>query len=162
VFDLPVHQQKLRHRLIRWLRLHGFGYLQDSVWITPDPVEAISESLKPFRDDAESFTILDCRCAKGFRDSSLVMGAWPFEGINEKYKQYERFAAGATKTLKGKPMHPRDLFGLLRTERQMWAAAFDLDPLLPMTLWPKKYEGHRAWQTRTGLLHLLQRQAGAK
>jgi phenylacetic acid degradation operon negative regulatory protein len=157
IFDLPVGQQRARSSLIRWLRSNGFGYLQDSVWISPDPVDAIAKTLKPFRDDAASFTVLRCQCESGFANASLVVGAWPFEGINEGYRRYIEFASAAKARLKGSSLHPRDLFELIRKERKAWADAFDLDPLLPMPLWPKQYEGHRAWEKRRELMGLLQR-----
>src|SRR6266581_1746092 len=37
IFDLPASQMELRQRLWRWLRSQRFGYLQQSVWISPDP-----------------------------------------------------------------------------------------------------------------------------
>ena len=39
VFDLPEAKNKLRVRLRRFLQEQHFGYLQNSVWITPDPLE---------------------------------------------------------------------------------------------------------------------------
>src|SRR5881396_3327041 len=47
LFDLPARDQKLRLRLWRWLRTHRFGYLQLSVWLTPD---AIDEAHFPLQD----------------------------------------------------------------------------------------------------------------
>jgi phenylacetic acid degradation operon negative regulatory protein len=158
VFDLPIHQQKLRVSLLRWLRRNGFGYLQDSVWITPDPVDKVAEALKGFRDDVESFTILECRCAKGFNNSALVTGAWPFEALGESYRAYIEFADATTKRLRKEQIHPREVFALLRKEREAWAKAFDADPLLPRALWPDGYGGPRAWRARQGLLRTLGQQ----
>jgi phenylacetic acid degradation operon negative regulatory protein len=155
VFDLPVGQQRARVQLIRWLRQQRFGYLQDSVWITPDPVEEVSAAVERFRDDAESFTILECRCAKGFANASLVAGAWPFGQIQRAYEVYREFASQALKRLDQPALHPRELFALLREERRQWLAAVHLDPLLPRSLWPAKYEGARVWQIRCGLLRKL-------
>ena len=120
IFDLPVEQQKVRFKLIRWLRRNGFGYLQDSVWISPDPVKEIAGAMKGFTGDAEAFMILESRCAPGFSDSTLVKGAWPFAKINEEYSAYERFAVSAIRRLHREKLHPRDLFILLREERQEW------------------------------------------
>jgi phenylacetic acid degradation operon negative regulatory protein len=154
VFDLPMREHMHRPKLIRWLRRNGFGYLQDSVWITPDSVDDLSETLKSFRDDAEAFTILECHCAPGFANSALVKGAWPFSLINESYRAYKQFSSEATKTLRKGKLHPRDLFILLRSERAHWAKAFVLDPLLPLPLWPADYEGRRAWEMRKELLRI--------
>jgi phenylacetic acid degradation operon negative regulatory protein len=38
LFDIPLGRDVHRVRLRRYLRQKGFGYLQNSVWISPDPV----------------------------------------------------------------------------------------------------------------------------
>jgi DNA-binding transcriptional regulator PaaX len=155
-----VGQQRARSALIRWLRANGFGYLQDSVWITPDAVDGVAKTLQPFRDDAASFTVLLSRCAPGFTNASLVTGAWPWAMIHDRYQRYLDFAATAKKALQGSPMHPRELFAWIRRERGIWSEAFDLDPFLPRELWPKDYLGERARDGRVRLLGLLKRHAG--
>jgi DNA-binding transcriptional regulator PaaX len=132
------------------------------VWISPDPVADMADTLKQFRDDAESFTILECRCTRGFADSALVKAAWPFAKINDAYRAYEKFTLDATQQLQKTRLHPRELFGLIRTDRAMWRAAFQLDPLLPLPLWPAEYQGRRAWEARKSLLRLAASQLGAK
>ncbi len=155
VFDLPVERRRERKLLIRWFRQHGFGYLQDSVWISPDPVADVIEAIGKYRDNAEAFTILQSHCAPGFTDSSLVGGAWQFGVINEKYRAHMKFAATCLKRCEREQLHPRDLFALLRQERMLWSCAFGLDPLLPIQLWPSDYEGQRAWKVRGELLRAL-------
>lgn len=162
VFDLPLERQRSRATLIRWLRQNGFGYLQDSVWITPDPVKHLTKSLKQFRDDVEAVMLMESRCASGYRDASLVKGAWRFEAIQEGYQSYLQFASEAKQRLSGPPLHPRDLFALLREERAWWMAAFALDPLLPRRLWPSDYMGPRAWKSRQELLRLTAAHARSK
>src|SRR5205823_12666002 len=39
IFDVPMGQNAQRERLRRYLRDKDFGYLQNSVWITADPLE---------------------------------------------------------------------------------------------------------------------------
>jgi DNA-binding transcriptional regulator PaaX len=38
LFDVPIGQDSMRNKLRARLRSRGFGYLQNSVWITPDPL----------------------------------------------------------------------------------------------------------------------------
>jgi hypothetical protein len=45
LFDVPTGQNAQRERLRRYLRDKGFGYLQNSVWISPDPLTAEREVL---------------------------------------------------------------------------------------------------------------------
>lgn len=157
VFDLPLTHQRARKPLLRWLRQRGFGYLQDSVWINPHPVNDIAESLKPFHKDVESFTILESRCALGFSDRWLVRGAWSFDEIDRRYRAYLQAANLWKRRLEGAPLHPRELFPLLREERKLWVAAVCIDPLLPKELWPHGYVGYRAWQMRSSMLKLTTR-----
>lgn len=39
IFDVPIRRNAQRERLRRYLRARNFGCLQNSVWITPDPME---------------------------------------------------------------------------------------------------------------------------
>lgn len=155
IFDLPAKHKRTRQRLIRWLRQNRFGYLQDSVWIRPDPVKDVTEAVQDFRNNAESFTILQSRCVTGFSDAALVRAAWAFGTIREGYEGYLQFVASACLQLKEGQPHPRDLFGLLRDERLRWSAAFQADPLLPRVLWPDDYNGEKAWRGRRQLLRAL-------
>jgi phenylacetic acid degradation operon negative regulatory protein len=155
VFDLPVEHRQARDSLLRWLKHHRFGYLQDSVWISPDPITEMAHALEGFRDDAEAFTLLECRCVKGFSDAALVGAAWLFEHIKDSYGDYLRFATRALKETGSAVLHPQRLFELLREERRLWLAAFNHDPLLPGALWPQGYNGPQAQQTRDRLLRTL-------
>jgi phenylacetic acid degradation operon negative regulatory protein len=154
VFDLPTPRHKERSSLIRWLRRNGFGYLQDSVWISPHAVPDLAQKLKRVREDAEMCSVLECRPAAGFSDKALVNGAWPFGEIGKRQRAYREFAENAIRTLRAGRVHPRDLFTLLHTERRQWSEALEFDPLLPIALWPGDYEGQRAWQLRKDLLRL--------
>ena len=45
LFDVPIAQNSHRKRLRRYLQDRGFGYLQGSVWVSPDPLEEERKSL---------------------------------------------------------------------------------------------------------------------
>jgi len=154
VFDLPVSQGRVRARLLRWLRQNGFGYLQDSVWIHPDPVSEIADVLKDFRDDVESFTILEAHCCGGHKSTTLVRGAWRFDQINKRYEAYLRQADGLLqRALPGQDK--ASLCRRLREQRRTWAAAVAMDPLLPRELLPADYLGQRAWQAHRKVMGRL-------
>ena len=142
LFDLPAQQHKVRQRLWRWLRANHFGYLQNSVWIHPDPVPEVVAALGSFRDDVESFTVMEATCVAGAPDSSVVNGAWDFDELNQRYHAY----LGAVKQPQGRTRGTRHAW--LQQERLAWWHAVSLDPLLPRPLWPKGYLGGKAWQTR--------------
>jgi DNA-binding transcriptional regulator PaaX len=163
VFDLPVGpgHRRMRIALLRWLRNQGFGYLQDSVWIRPDPVDTTSKALKELGNDAGMLTVLESRCVKGFTDAALVKAAWPFEEIERGYRQYEESAAFERKRLLKGNLRPQDLFSMLRREQVLWKAVFFSDPLLPRCLWPANYRGASAWHIRSKLIPEIGRQITA-
>ncbi|MBM3858753.1 MAG: hypothetical protein FJ395_03780 [Verrucomicrobia bacterium] len=151
LFDLPQHQRRARIRLWRWLRQKGFGYLQQSVWVCPDPVDELSEALRDFRDDVESLIIMEARCGAGYSDDAIVRGAWDFEEINRRQEAYLSTATLSDAERKHFAASPAELGAWLRRERIAWQHALSLDPLLPRALWPKRYRGETAWQTRSEL-----------
>lgn len=141
LFDLPARRKQLRQRLWRWLRENHFGYLQNSVWITPDPVTEVLEAIQEFRNDVESFTVMESRCCGGRSDESIVEGAWDFEAIHDRYRDY--LALPKPPTVAG-----AELTEWLHRERVAWMRAVELDPFLPRALLPKDYPGAKAWEVR--------------
>ena len=63
--DVPTGQNAQRERLRRYLRDQGFGYLQNSVWITPDPLAEEQQILGGGKINVESLLLLEVRpCAR--------------------------------------------------------------------------------------------------
>ena len=156
LFDVPMEQHVLRNRLRRYLRTHGFGYLQGSVWITPDPVHGEREILTGGKINVESLLLLEARPCSGESDAEIAAGAWDFGAINSHYARYLKLLDQRP----DEPLRDNTAAGLLQrwaaAERATWLAAVEIDPLLPKRLLPPDYLGCRAWQRRIEVL----RQAG--
>ncbi len=148
LFDLPSHRKKVRIQLWRWLRANGFGYLQNSVWIHPDPVGKLADALAEWRDDVESFVLMEATCCPGYSDAAIVAGAWDFEEINRRLRGYIQTATLTSRDLACLREKPSALPGWITQDRIAWRHALELDPLLPRALWPSGYEGERAWNTK--------------
>ena len=155
IFDLPVGRQSVRQRLLRWLRQNGFGYLQNSVWIHPDPMTELSEALQDYREDVESLTIMEAQCCAGYSNESIVRGAWDFPEINRRYAAYQDGFGKHAPTIAVGRMGLAVASQWLRAERIAWEHAFSLDPLLPRSLLPEGYQGVAAWQARRRVLRAL-------
>jgi phenylacetic acid degradation operon negative regulatory protein len=155
LFDLPIGRPAVRTRLWRWLRDNGFGYLQQSLWVHPHPVKELLGALEDFRDDVETFLLMEARCCAGYSDEAVVQGAWDFEEINRRHEAYQsaaRLDAGSARQL----LASADKFsGWLRSERIAWHYALSADPLLPRVLWPKGYRGEASWEARKRAFNLL-------
>jgi len=140
LFDLPVPQTQLRQRLLRVLRRSHFGYLQKSVWITPDAAVAVTGLLGEAKVQPEAFMIIEGRPAGGEADAQIIGAAWDFPEINRRYEVYERFV----RQLPRKAALP----GWARRENVLWHDAANLDPMLPMALLPPGYRGQEALKAR--------------
>ena len=150
LFDLPISHNTERVRLRRCLRDNGFGYLQNSVWITPDSLDEKTHLFRGAKIDVESLILWDARPCAGESDAEIVLGAWDFDRINEFYRQHLQI-------LKEKPNRKgaADALALRRwatAEREAWSKAIKLDPLLPQRLLPSGYQGQRAWERRIEVL----------
>jgi phenylacetic acid degradation operon negative regulatory protein len=152
LFDVPVRQNARREKLRRYLRSRGFGCLQGSVWITPDPVREERDLLVGTEVNVASLLFLEAKPCSGETDAQIVAGAWEFGGINRRYASYLQL-------LDKRPAdEPRDASSVARllqwvtNERRSWLAAVTTDPLLPERLLPRGYVGREAWERRTQAL----------
>jgi phenylacetic acid degradation operon negative regulatory protein len=141
IFDLPTDRVALRRKLLRVLRSHQFGYLQNSVWVTPDPAINVRATLGEAKAQPETFLVLEGRPAAGETDREIVASAWNFVLINRRYEQYFLLHQ------KSPPIGPR-LSEWCRRENAAWKAATHLDPFLPASLLPPGYLGNEAFQRR--------------
>jgi DNA-binding transcriptional regulator PaaX len=151
LFDLPVHRTNERQQLLRVLRRNQFGYLQKSVWITPDAAVAVTGLLGEAKVQPDAFLIIESRPAAGETDAEIVDAAWDFAEINRRYDIYERFVKQLPRATA--------LAGWARRENALWKAAVNLDPMLPIALLPAGYRGREALQARKRVFAQL---AGSK
>ena len=152
LFDVPTGQNAQRERLRRYLRAKGFGYLQNSVWITPDPLEEEKQILGGGRINVESLLLLEARPCAGESDTEIVAGAWDFERINRRYAKYLKVLEERPTPSLRSERGAKALLSWATTERQTWLDAVTNDPLLPARLLPSGYLGARAWERRVKVL----------
>ena len=156
LFDVPTSQNARRERLRRYLRDRGFGWLQNSVWVTPDPLEKENEILGDAAINVESLLLLEARPCAGESDAEIVAGAWDFERINRAYARHLRVLDERPTGALRDEVVAKALRRWAVAERQAWLDAVSADPLLPERLLPLAYTGKQAWQRRVEVL----RQAG--
>ena len=148
LFDLPNEKSKLRNQLRNQLRQRGFGWLQDSVWISPDPLDTGKAQLAGSLVNVESLLFLKARPDAGESDAEIVAGAWDFERINQLYADHLKVLLSCpTKAVRDEAA--AKLFReWAERERLTWQAAVAEDPLLPEPLLPPGYLGREAWRAR--------------
>ncbi len=148
LFDMPEDRNTERVRLRRFLRDRGFGYLQNSVWITPDPLDVVAPELTTVGGDVEKLLTLQSRPCCGESDEAIVCGAWDFNLINERYRLYlkvlEEFPAPEVL----RDGNPDTFSQWVGKERLAWLDALSVDPMLPARLLPSDYLGLQAWKQR--------------
>jgi phenylacetic acid degradation operon negative regulatory protein len=148
LFDVPMGQSAHRERLRRYLRGRAFGCLQDSVWITPDPVAGEREVLAGGAVNVESLVILEARPCAGESDADLVAGSWDFERVNRGYERHRKVLEQRPDGPLGSLAAAQSLRRWAAREREAWREVITLDPLLPERLLPPNYAGREAWQRR--------------
>ncbi len=149
IFDVPTSKNAERVRLRRYLRERGFGCLQKSVWITPDPLDDEKSILRDGAINVQTLVLLEALTCAGESDEQIITGAWDFEEINARYASHLHFLGERPSG----ELTTRALSEALRAwaqkERQLWLYAASIDPLLPDCLLPKSYRGKQAWEART-------------
>ena len=158
LFDVPVARDSHRRRLRRYLHDRGFGCLQGSVWVTPDPLEAERQILVGAKIDVGSLLLLDARPCAGESDAEIVAGAWDFERINRRYSRLMKILDERPGADLRSDAAAKSLLRWATAEREAWLDAVTNDPLLPERLLPSGYLGQTAWQRRIEAF----RQAGAQ
>jgi phenylacetic acid degradation operon negative regulatory protein len=152
LFDLPTSHNAQRTRLRRYLRQKGFGYLQDSVWITPNALTDEILLLRGARINVEALILLEAQPCAGESDAEIVKGAWDFDRINQLYARQIKVLNEKPSGKLAKSGDARALRHWAWAERKAWLEAVSSDPLLPRQLLPPTYLGERAWQRRIKVL----------
>jgi len=143
LFDVPTARNSHRK---------GFGYLQNSVWITPDSLEEQRQILVDGKINVESLILMEARPCAGESDAEIVAGAWDFRDINRHYARHinilDERPAGALEN----EAAARTLLRWEAAEHEAWLEAVTSDPLLPERLLPPDYLGQQAWRRRVEVL----------
>ena len=158
LFDVPQKKASVRARLRRSLAERGFGYLQNSVWITPDPLGGERQALGAAQVDVESLLLMEARPCAGESDAQIVAGAWNFAAINEGYEAHAAVLSSLPQSLLRDEAAAKRLHHWLREERLAWLEVARLDPFLPERLHPPGYRGMKAWKRRREVLSQAGRQ----
>jgi DNA-binding transcriptional regulator PaaX len=158
LFDVPTGQNARRERLRRYLRDKGFGYLQNSVWISPDMLNEERQILGGGKINVESLVLLEARPCAGESDTEIVAGAWDFERINRRYARHLKILDERPGGALRNDAAAKALRRWATTEHEAWLEAVTNDPLLPGRILPSDYLGQRAWRRRVEVLRDAGRQ----
>jgi len=158
LFDVPMGQNAQRERLRRYLRGKGFGHLQNSVWISPDPLAQEREIFGGGRINVESLIVLEARPCAGESDAEIVAGAWDFERINRRYARHLKVLAERPGGALRNDAATNALRRWAVAEHEAWREAVTNDPLLPVRILPAEYLGQQAWRRRVEVLRDAGRQ----
>jgi len=148
LFDVPESRSVARNRLRQYLERRGFGFLQNSAWITPDPVTEERILLADGPVDVESILFLEGRPCGGESDAQIVAGAWDFAEINRCYAAHRTVLERRVRPRLDSKVAATALHRWIQEEREAWQDAMKRDPLLPRILLPPDYAGREAWHHR--------------
>jgi phenylacetic acid degradation operon negative regulatory protein len=152
LFDLPQAEAHARTRLRRFLKANRFGYLQNSVWISPDPLSKITRKLSESAEDVESLITFEACPAAGESNADIVAGAWNFERINKHYSKCGQVLDELPEARAVDEESRKSLQRWAQMEMATWREAVSVDPLLPTELQPSGYLGRKVWLKRVRVL----------
>jgi len=147
LFDVPVGDEGRRKKLRRYLRSYGFGCLQNSVWVSPDPLRDPA-AVADRNSNVTSFILVESRPCAGETDAAIVNAAWDWAHINQLYRKYLRILDQFPKAEPRTDSAAKTLRAWAVEERDALLAAVTEDPLLPQRLLPEGYLGENAWRSR--------------
>jgi phenylacetic acid degradation operon negative regulatory protein len=148
-FDIPEARAGLRKKLRRRLHELRFGYLQNSVWISPDPVEEFRAGLGESGIAPDSLTYFKAFPDGGESSEALVASAWDFGDLAKRYTDYRALLRLRPSRVAGTPaawVH------WLELEHRAWSHIAHRDPFLPAALLPRDYDGRTVWAERRAAL----------
>lgn len=145
MFDIAVGHNAHREKVRRYLKGNGFGLLQRSVWVTPDPLLAENELLRPAEVEIQTLLLLQGQPCCGENDNDVVSSAWNFEKISNRYQEYLDVVAGIPEK---DSSDSKSWLNWMASESRSWLSAVSLDPLLPARLLPSNYLGQKAWKVK--------------
>lgn len=146
LFDVPQSKAAVRTHLRRRLQELRFGWLQNSVWLSPDPADELVQLFAAHRATVESLVFLEARPCGGESDEELVTGAWDFDRlarVHAEYLQVMRLRPGRSRRGEVSAW-----VAWAQSEQRAWDQVLRLDPFLPEALWPRDYAGREVWLAR--------------
>ena len=153
LFDMPEEEREARRNLRRKLHASGFGCMQRSAWISPDPLDELAVKLRPMAVNAANLVLLDATPCGGELSTDLVCAAWDFKHINAAWENLEHHLAAPPDT--SQPAANEKVFRWVAKERNLLQSCYRLDPFLPKELLPTPYQGIRVWKKRRQILGKL-------
>lgn len=156
LFDLPAKPRTPRTQLLRFLQEEGFGCLQGSAWISPDPVDRIRKRLRGMRH-ASSLTLIEGETVGGEKAGDLVKSAWDFAAIKNEWLHFQNVLEQGKKWLKPGYGSNEEIREWAGKENAAWTEVLEIDPLLPAKLLPRGYPGPKIWIGRRRLWEKLRK-----
>jgi phenylacetic acid degradation operon negative regulatory protein len=153
LFDLPEEQRESRRALRKKLQSNGFGCLQRSAWITPDPLHDLALELRSLTVNAANLVLLDSTPCGGESSADMVHAAWDFKCIDKAWKDLDDHLDRALDD--SKTMRKENLVRWVAKERNLLQRCYRLDPFLPKELLAATYQGMMVWKKRRHILSNL-------
>ena len=112
------------------------------------PSERWLPNLYRFKIDPSAVVFFEGSPIGGLNNSDIVRRSWNFDEINARYETYLKFLASGEPGVVDATGIEERFAKWFRRESDLWRSVYELDPLLPRSLWPRKYLGERALSER--------------
>ncbi|MDF3130461.1 hypothetical protein P0Y35_14740 [Kiritimatiellaeota bacterium B1221] len=147
IFDLPAEEKALRKNFLRTLKIHGFGCLQGSVWVSPRFPTSMSSYLKNHPSRPCRLLHLKSNSEGKRKDQCIIRDAWNFDLIADLYQELLEILHEFPQV-----ENADQLLDWAQREWNAWKSICEKDPMLPRSLHPTKYPGPKVWKKRQQVL----------
>lgn len=150
-YDVPEGKRKERDVLRRILQLHHLGRWQNSVWVTPYPVDELLKKLKSLGLD-RYIELLEVKVTSSTPGvETFIEKVW---AISKLQKDYQVLYKELQKAV-NRPLGKRRMVDLFRKSFLTYEKLLQADPGLPEELLPKDWQGIRVRKMLKKLQKLL-------
>ncbi|MER6826086.1 PaaX family transcriptional regulator C-terminal domain-containing protein [Streptosporangium sp. NPDC000563] len=125
---LPDSRKAERSNFVRQLRFHGFGLLQDGMWVSPRDYVAEVTDLVDKLGIADAVTIFRASPSGDVASGPLLGHLWQLDQVAERYRHFASRYAPLTRPPR---MSPREAFVTCTEMMQSFRSFADIDPELP-------------------------------
>jgi len=158
VYDVPESEKTYREALRGFLKRMRMGGLQKSVWVSPHDIRPQYEDLcEAAAVDSFSF-LMESRTVLGRGAEDIVQRAWDMEKLEEMQGWFCEICRENIERVRSNSVPVNQLPVLAAEALSGYQHVMREDPILPESLWPRDYQGERAFE----LYHRLAREVAKR
>ncbi|AHC51961.1 repressor [Sulfolobus acidocaldarius SUSAZ] len=145
VYNIPESNRSVRDEMRKTLKWLGFGYLAQSTWISPNPVEeSLTKFINELKDNRTNVDIFFFISDFVGNPLEMVRKCWDLKEVEEKYKEFVNQWNKVMENISS--LKPNEAFITRIKLVHEYRKFLHIDPNLPKDLLPPNWIGYEAYE----------------